>query len=203
MALVLDGSNDTITGLQINSANIVNGSIVNDDINASAAIASSKISGSLGKLLQVQQAVKTDTFITNSQSLVDITGMSVSITPSATTSKVLVFVSYCHSHAQSDRWSLFTLLRDSTEIYLGNTSNNRSRASTFNGLIGASGDSVDMKSSNICFLDSPNTTSATTYKLQCKTQDSNYLTFNRSGGDQNASSGGRTASSITAMEIAA
>ena len=45
MALVLNGSNDTITGLQINSANIVDGSIVNADINASAAIASTKISG--------------------------------------------------------------------------------------------------------------------------------------------------------------
>ena len=45
MALVLDGSNDTITGLLINSANIVDGSIVNADINASAAIASTKLSG--------------------------------------------------------------------------------------------------------------------------------------------------------------
>ena len=45
MALVLNGSNDTITGLQINSSNIVDGSIVNADINASAAIASTKLSG--------------------------------------------------------------------------------------------------------------------------------------------------------------
>ena len=45
MALVLNGSNDTITGLQINSANIVDGSIVNADINSSAAIASTKLSG--------------------------------------------------------------------------------------------------------------------------------------------------------------
>jgi|TARA_R100000149_G_scaffold35642_1_gene13684 hypothetical protein len=45
MALVLNGSNDTITGLQINSTNIVDGSIVNADINASAAIASTKLSG--------------------------------------------------------------------------------------------------------------------------------------------------------------
>ena len=45
MALVLDGSNDTITGLLINSANIVDGSIVNADINASAAISSTKLSG--------------------------------------------------------------------------------------------------------------------------------------------------------------
>tara|TARA_A100001515_G_scaffold144989_1_gene151175 strand:- start:567 stop:1148 length:582 start_codon:yes stop_codon:yes gene_type:complete len=193
MALVLDGSNDTITGLQINSANIVNGSITADDL----------ASGVGGKILQVQQTVKTDVFTTNSTSLVDITGMSVSITPSATTSKVLVLVSYCHSHTQSNRWSLYTLLRGSTQIYLGDASSNRSRASTFNSLIGASGDSVDMKSSQICFLDTPNTTSATTYKLQCKTQDSNHLTFNRAGGDGDYDFSGRTASSITAMEIAA
>lgn len=48
MALVLNGSNDTITGLQINSSNIVDGSIVNADVNASAAIAASKISGISG-----------------------------------------------------------------------------------------------------------------------------------------------------------
>ena len=44
MALILDGSNDTITGLQINSANIVDGSIVNADINDLAA---SKLTGAL------------------------------------------------------------------------------------------------------------------------------------------------------------
>tara|TARA_B100001093_G_scaffold236978_1_gene227062 strand:- start:279 stop:932 length:654 start_codon:yes stop_codon:yes gene_type:complete len=44
MALVLNGSNDTITGLQINSANIVDGSIVDADI---SGMASSKLSGAL------------------------------------------------------------------------------------------------------------------------------------------------------------
>ena len=191
MPITFNG-NGTVTGISVGG--LPDGCVDTDTLATSVT---------RGKILQVQQAVKTDTFITNSQSLVDITGMTVSITPSATDSKVLVLVSYCHSHAQSNRWSLYTLVRDSTEIYLGNASSSRSQASTFNSLIGASGDSVDLKSSQICFLDSPNTTSATTYKLQCKTQDSNYLTFNRSGGDANANYGGRTASSITVMEIAA
>ena len=43
MALVLNGSNDTITGLQINSANIVDGSIVNADIKSTALIEFSKM----------------------------------------------------------------------------------------------------------------------------------------------------------------
>ena len=55
------------------------------------------------------------------------------------------------------------------------------------------------------FLDSPSTTSSTTYKLQGKTQtaDSPSFVVNRSGGDTDADYGGRTASSITLMEILA
>ena len=66
MALVLNGSNDTITGLQINSANIVDGSIVNADINASAAIASTKISGISSGITIAQTFRQTSTNATNS-----------------------------------------------------------------------------------------------------------------------------------------
>ena len=65
MALVLNGSNDTITGLQINSANIVDGSIVNADINASAAIASTKISGISSGITIAQTFRRTGTTATN------------------------------------------------------------------------------------------------------------------------------------------
>jgi hypothetical protein len=49
----------------ITSAKIVDGTIVNADINASAGIVSSKLSGT-GKVLQVVQTVKTDTFTSTS-----------------------------------------------------------------------------------------------------------------------------------------
>ena len=68
MALVLNGSTDTITGLQINSANIVDGSIVNADINASAAIASSKISGISSGITIAQTFRRTSTTATNGAS---------------------------------------------------------------------------------------------------------------------------------------
>ncbi len=55
MALTFDGSNNTITGLQINSANIVDGSIVNSDVNASAAISSTKLSGITSGITMVDQ----------------------------------------------------------------------------------------------------------------------------------------------------
>ena len=73
MALILDGSNDTITGLQINSANIVDGSIVNADINASAAIASTKLSGiSAGITMADMWRINSD-FTASSSGITDIT----------------------------------------------------------------------------------------------------------------------------------
>ena len=68
MALVLNGSNDTITGLQINSSNIVDGSIVNADVNASAAIAASKISGiSSGISMADQFRINTSVALNNGE----------------------------------------------------------------------------------------------------------------------------------------
>ena len=83
MALVLNGSNDTITGLQINSANIVNGSIASEDL----------ATGVGGKVLQVVTATKTNTL---SETLASgaissaITGLTVSITPSSSSNKILL-----------------------------------------------------------------------------------------------------------------
>jgi hypothetical protein len=44
-----------------------------------------------GKVLQVVQTTKTDTFTTTSTSFTDVTGLSVSITPSSASSKILIF----------------------------------------------------------------------------------------------------------------
>ena len=48
-------------------------------------------SGSNGGIIQVKQSFKNDTFSAASTSMTDITGMSVAITPSATSSKILIF----------------------------------------------------------------------------------------------------------------
>ena len=53
MALTFDGSTNTISGLVINSTNITDGSIVNADINANAAIASTKLSGVISGITMV------------------------------------------------------------------------------------------------------------------------------------------------------
>ena len=161
--------------------------------------------GGAGVILQVVQTVKTDTFTTTSGTLVDITGLSLSITPSSSSNKILVTVDVKYSVTVVNRWMQFQLMRDSTAIYRGDAASSRTRASAFTSLFNATANNTHIMNSTIVFLDSPSTTSATTYKLQgaCQTDSTPSLVINRGLGDSDANYGGRTASSITAMEVAA
>jgi hypothetical protein len=157
----------------------------------------------VGKVLQVLQAVKSDAFSTTSTSLVDVSGLSVSITPSSTSSKILVHVdlfltaSYFIGQAQ--------LVRGTTQIYKADTAGNRPTNSiTFSQ--NPSNDGISQRSS-IMYLDSPSTTSATTYKVQASTridgQGSGVFYINRTTQDRDTVGyDARGVSSITVMEIA-
>ena len=70
-----------------------------------------------GKVGQVLQTVKTDTFTSTSTSFTDITGLSVSITPSSTSSKILVMAHVMGHGQNAANHGLFRLLRDSTVVY--------------------------------------------------------------------------------------
>lgn len=149
-----------------------------------------------GAVLQVVQAIKTDTFSTSSTSFVDIPNMSVSITPTSSTSKILIRVQTNYSSATGDNGT-FRLLRDATVIGVGDAAGSRIQgfAQTRSSDIGAAF-TVSTE-----FLDSPSTTSSTTYKVQLAVQAStNYV--NRTAGDENILARGRTISTITLMEIA-
>lgn len=116
MALVLNGSNDTITGLQINSANIVDGSIVNADINSSAAIASSKISGGVGKVLQVVSTTYTGQTTFNSEAGAIVSGMTRTIQPTAASSKILIAVDINFTVSSANYTSWINLRRGGSVI---------------------------------------------------------------------------------------
>ena len=150
-----------------------------------------------GKILQVVQTVKSDTYYNSgSTSFTDVTGLSASITPSATSSKVLVLV---EARIGSDGSQTSRLLRGSTVIYAGDSASNRPLGF---------GNSVDLNAYGVenlvaTFLDSPSTTSATTYKIQIISSGSAYY-INRSKNDRDtAQYDPRTASSITLIEIGA
>src|SRR5210317_2064161 len=76
-----------------------------------------------GKVLQVVQTVKTDTFstTTTAPSFTDITGLSVSITPSASNSKILVMVSLTAAGLSENIFAMFKLVRGSTDVFLGDS----------------------------------------------------------------------------------
>ena len=174
----------------ITSAKIVDGTIVNADINASAAIVASKLTGT-GKVLQVVSTTKTDTFQTSSTSFVDVTGMSVSITPSSASNKIFIITTFSMGQSDSSGLAVYNLVRGATNIAQPSTT------PTFNGTSGAldrsAGDNVMPVS--FSFLDSPSTTSSTTYKIQTRI-NTGTLSFNR----RNTADSAFTAT-ITAFEI--
>ena len=160
-------------------------------------------SGTGGKILQVVQTVKTDTAAQAAQNtMADIPGMSVAITPSSTSSKVLVRIALgVIGTATSGRGVTFTLLRGSTAIGLGDDPGNSNEQATF---ATQAGDSTYMEGGVFYeFLDSPSTTSEVTYKLQWQTFSNTNIYLNRSGSTSTAEWNKSGSSTITAMEVAA
>jgi len=143
-----------------------------------------------GKLLQTVSSTLSSSVDTSSQSYAD-TGLSVAITPSATSSKILVFVSHTG------------LLKESSDnagkIELGRTISGGSYSSIrfFDGDFGRTGntDLSVVGGSSTSKLDSPNTTSAITYKTRfaCSVTSASTIRVQQNN----------CVASITAMEISA
>jgi hypothetical protein len=139
-----------------------------------------------GSVLQVVSVTKSDVFTTTSGSYVDVTGLSASITPTSASSKILVVANLSYS-ASSGRDAAFQILRGATVIPAGVT------GSVLNGAY-----SFSMFSVAQSYLDSPATTSATTYKIQVYIS-ADTLYVNRRALDTSFTG----QSTITLMEIAA
>jgi hypothetical protein len=118
-----------------------------------------------GKVLQVVTAVTTTATTIASNSLTD-TGITATITPTSATSKILVLISSSTMVARSSTtiYAKYQVLRDATQIW--NATNNDIAF----GLEATGTTYVRMDSQlGITYLDSPATTSATTYKVQAAT----------------------------------
>ena len=146
-----------------------------------------------GTVLQVVSTTKTSSFSTTSTSFVDVTGLSVSITPTSATSKILIFCTLPIGHT-SYRTATANLVRNSTAICQPTPSQTYSGTKNAYILNGETTSSADFH-----FLDSPATTSSTTYKVQVCTNvgDGTLVVGNRIIYDDMNSP-----STITVMEIA-
>ena len=158
-----------------------------------------------GKILQVVSTTKTDSFTaatdndgTPNAQWASVTGLTATITPTAATSKVLVML-----HLSDGYRSSYRLTRGGTPISVGDSAGSRQQAT------GGSGNSLDytISSGSAIYLDSPATTSATTYGVDIANLESTGVTItlyiNRSKNDNNATSAARAVSSITLMEVSA
>jgi hypothetical protein len=167
--------------------------------NGSGVLSFAGVSASAGQVIQVVSTAKTDTFaISTGDTFTDITGLSVSITPSSASNKILVMYNVSIGTNSGSGYGYAKLLRGSTGIFIGDSSG--SRISISSG--GASSNINTTLKHSIQFLDSPSTTSSTTYKVQGFAQAGTGIIYiNRSYGDDNANTGVRDVSSITVMEI--
>ena len=118
----------------------------------------------------------------------------MTITPTLNTSKILIFVSITQATSTGTAGNtFFQILRTATVI--GNSTG--VSLPSFSALAGAMMPTAGSIDTHCVFLDSPATTSATTYKIQMK-NDGGYTAYiNRRGADTN--SGG--VSTITVMEV--
>jgi hypothetical protein len=144
-----------------------------------------------GGVLQVVSTTKTDTFSMTGATFTDITGLSATITPTSATSKIFVIVNFATSSSSVSGLNIFNLVRGSTNISQPATN------PSFAGTMGAYVDSADwITPVGFNFLDSPATTSATTYKVQMKANTGTQYINRRSTADS------AFTSTITLMEIA-
>jgi len=158
-----------------------------------------------GGVLQVVQTYRTSTF---SESLT--TGnysaavMTAAITPASSSSKILVLCTVHISTGTGTNGAQARLARDGTAIGIGDAAGSRTRATG----AGMGSSAVNRMQSNVqvTFLDSPNSTSALSYTAHIKpgfsgTQDV-FLNREGAGDSGDAANVGRSASSLTLMEVA-
>ena len=198
MPLILDGT----TGIVAN--NIAANTITSTQIASGSRMAFGNMPA--GSVLQVAQSFKTDVFSLTSQSFINVTGLTVSITPTASTSKFLIMMNVAFS-GRTTLDSLYAAFGKNSSVItasIGDAASSRPRAtlSSFPG--DASGVDNYQAQATQMYLDSPGTTSSVTYSVMMRTANGNTMYVNKTYSDRDtANYDGRWTSSIVVMEIAA
>ena len=121
-----------------------------------------------GKVLQVVQAVSSSQFSTSSIDEVDVTGMAITITPSATSSKILLWFQ-CGTEVNGSCGGLtITLYRGGTPI----------KENAQYSYPSVDGWNAGIAGFNYLYMDSPSTTSATTYKIAQESEVAGTMYWN-------------------------
>jgi hypothetical protein len=205
----LTGALPAISGASLTSLNATNlgsGTVPTARLGSGSASSSVFLSGANtwigaggGKMGQFLSTTKTDTFgIVSDSAWTSITGFSVDITPSATSSKIWIWYHLERSNYSNTQNMSTRLRRDSTVIGVGTAAGSRHVVTT--GPYKAE-NNYNMPNTH-GFLDSPSSTSAITYDVQIlgngSAQQINYY-----GSDSDTAFSGRSVSTISVMEVLA
>ena len=164
----------------------------------SGTLASSQLPA--GSVLQVVSATKTDSYSMTGTEFADVPGLSVSITPTSSSSKILILSSISGQGGVAASFLATRLVRNSTEISVGDSAaSGAARATSSSGYTQDGGGLLHL---SMMHLDSPATTSATTYKVQASSLHSAAAAYINRSQQDNSYTRARTTSSITVMEIA-
>ena len=170
----------------VTSAKIANGTITSADF----------ASGVGGKIGQIVSTTLTSTVSTTSSTPENLTGLVATITPSATSSKILILVGLTTSHTNQYHRVHFQISGGNAANYKGDAATgNESAMSATHIRAGYS-----LMSNNMNYLDSPSSTSEIPYQVQWWTEGGTAYVGRPATIDAN---GGNTASTITVMEVLA
>jgi len=198
MPVSINGNTGVITGLAVGG--LPDGTVDADSLASNAVTAGKLASGVGGKILQVIQTTKTNSFTTTTTSYSDITGMSANITMTNASNKVLVMVQ--QQIMSDDAGTGIKIVRGSTDIFLADASGSRARHTVTGDYASGSGENqYSGGGSFICHLDTPGA-GTHTYKVQCMTRGGTIY-VNRTKRDSDDTNASRSTSSITLQEVAA
>ena len=143
-----------------------NGQVLTADSTAATGIKWATPAGGGGKVLQVVQGTYSTATTVATTTMTD-TGLSLSITPTSASSKILVMINQLWTVERSsyEEGHSMRILRGATEVYATASTNTAGYIYVANATGLAAGGVV-----SLCYLDSPATTSATTYKTQGRVQ---------------------------------
>jgi hypothetical protein len=152
-----------------------------------------------GNILQVKSTIKTDAFTTPSLTFTPITGLTATITPSSTSSRIIIMASIAQG-GQSALAAHFRFSGGNSTTFVGDASGSIIQAAW-----GGSDNANNARrvwAATMNYVDSPNTTGAVTYGIETRAGDSGTVYVNRDQTALNDANSARGASSIILMEVA-
>ena len=196
-------SSGNLTGATI-SAPVLSGTATGTyTLGGTPSLAATALTGTLaaarlpaGSVLQVVQGTSTSAMTTTT----NITVVSANITPTSASSKILILANVGFEISGDSGHAYANIQRNSSNIFIGDAGGSRPRATWAQNNSGGNG----TVAFSMAYVDSPATTSSTTYGINVNSSNGTTVYINRSVRDNDGSAyDGRTVSSIILMEIAA